>query len=463
MNPKIIIEYVQIADLIPASYNPRKITAEELNKLAHSIESNGFLEPVIVNRDNTIIGGHQRVKAAVSIGLTEVPVVYVDLDKDDEKALNIALNRIGGSFDEEMLTQLIQTIAADKLSNTGLDDDEIENALQKSLNPKDDEPPMVPPSQLGARTGDIWLLGDHVLMCGDATKSEDVMRLMDIPTTSHPEGAMADMVFTDPPYNVAYEGKTEDKMTIENDEMTPEGFRKFLVGASKNLIAHCSGAIYICMSSSEMGTLLGAFQESGGHFSSFIIWAKNTFTLGRSDWQSQYEPILYGWPKAVKNHYFVGWRDEGNVWDKLDNVRPFFDAEKNVTSIHIGDYHLELDGEVTGRVLDKTNQTNLWREKKPARNNVHPTMKPIPLVARAIVASSKLGGVVLDVFGGSFSTLIACEETGRIFRGLEISPGYVCVGIERWRKLTGKEAYRLNSDGTQTPWTEITQTSVGII
>jgi len=439
--PRLEISHVQIGLLTPAKYNPRKISESELQKLANSIELNGFLEPIIVNRDNTIIGGHQRLKAAARLGYTEVPVVYVDLDKDDEKALNIALNRIGGSFDEELLTQLIQTIAADKLKNTGLDDNEIENALQKSLNPQDDEPPMAPPSEPIARTGDIYLLGDHVIMCGDATKPEDVMRLMDVPTHTHPEGVIADMVFTDPPYNVAYEVAGKEK--IANDDMSAADFREFLLKVNKNLIAHCQGAIYICMSSTEMGTLMGTFVESGGHFSSFIIWAKNTFTLGRSDWQSQYEPILYGWPKAVKNHYFVGWRDEGNVWDKLGSVKPQYDAAKNKTLIQIGEYHLELDGEVTGRVLDKTNQTDLWREKKPARNGVHPTMKPIPLVARAIVASSKLGGVVLDVFGGSFSTLIACEQTGRVFRGLELSPAYIDVGIARWEQLTGRKAIKL--------------------
>lgn len=449
--------YVAIGELVPASYNPRKIKEEEIQKLVRSIEINGFIEPVVVNRDMTIIGGHQRVKAASRAGYTEVPVIFVDLDKDDEKALNIALNRIGGSFDEEMLTKLIQSITADKLQNTGLDANEIENALQKALNPQDDQPPEAPPAEPQARLGDVYLLGDHVLVCGDATKPEDVMRLMDVPTHAHPQGAVADMVFTDPPYNVAYE--VEGKEKIANDDLSPAAFREFLLKVNKNLMAHTSGVIYICMSSTEMATLMATFVEAGGHFSSFIIWAKNTFTLGRADWQSQYEPILYGWPKTVKNHYFVGWRDEGNVWDKLDTVRPQYDAEKNKTSIQIGDYHLELDGEVTGSILDKTNQTDVWREKKPARNGVHPTMKPIPLVARAIVASSKLGGTVLDVFGGSFSTLIACEETGRTFRGLELSPAYIQVGIERWIKLTGREAYRLNEDGSQTPWSEICQRS----
>lgn len=400
--PRFEMVYVAISELVPASYNPRKITEEELQKLSRSIEVNGFIEPVVVNRDMTIIGGHQRVKAAARLGYTEVPVVFVDLDKDDEKALN------------------------------------------------DDEPPMAPPSEPVARTGDIWLLGEHVLMCGDATKPEDVMRLMDVPTASHPEGATADMVFTDPPYNVAYE--VEGKEKIENDDMSPAAFREFLLKVNKNLMTHCNGAIYICMSSTEMGTLKDTFEQAGGHFSSFIIWAKNTFTLGRADWQSQYEPILYGWAKHIKNHYFVGWRDEGNVWDKLDTLKPRYDAAQNKTFIQVGEHHLELDGEVTGCVLDKTGQVDLWREKKPARNGVHPTMKPIPLVARAIVASSKLGGVVLDVFGGSFSTLIACEETGRIFRGLEVSPAYIDVGINRWKRLTGKEAFRLNQDGTQTPY-----------
>ena len=248
-----------------------------------------------------------------------------------------------------------------------------------------------------SKLGDIWLLGKHRLMCGDSTKVEDVSKLMD--------GHKADMVWTDPPYNVAYEGGgnyaahgTPKREMIKNDEMSPEQFRKFISDAIKNMLDFCDGVFYICMSSKELAALKDAFELNGGHWQAFIIWVKNTFTLSRSDWQNQYEPILYGWSKKSTNHYFVGFRDEGNVWEGIDALKPHFDGEK--TTINIGEYHLELNGKVEGRVMRKDGLTDIWREKKPSKSKIHPTMKPVNLVRKALIASSLQGQIVLDLFIG---------------------------------------------------------------
>ena len=235
----------------------------------------------------------------------------------------------------------------------------------------------------------------HRVLCGDATKQEDVDRLMG--------GAKADMVFTDPPYNVNYGATMKDKVRgndrkIANDNLG-DGFEKFLRAACGTILASVNGAVYICMSSSELHTLEKAFREAGGHWSTFVMWIKNTFTMGRSDYQRQYEPILYGW-KEGNEHFWCGARDQGDVW--------FVD--------------------------------------KPHVNDLHPTMKPVELVERAVVNSSNSGQIVLDPFGGSGSTLMACERTSRIARLMELAPEYVDVIVQRWQNATGRKA-RLEGHG----------------
>jgi DNA modification methylase len=221
-------------------------------------------------------------------------------------------------------------------------------------------------------------------LCGDATNKLDVDRVL--------EGGYADMVFCDPPYSVSYTGKTAKKLTIQNDDLGV-GFYDFLRDAFSKALPVTRGALYICMSSSELHTLFRAFTEAGGHWSTFIIWAKNTFTLGHSDYQRQFEPILYGWPNGTP-HYWCGARDQGDVW--------FVD--------------------------------------KPAVNDLHPTMKPVELVQRAVRNSSKGHDLVFDSFGGSGSTLIACETTGRHARLIELDPTYVDVIVKRWQDYTGQKA-----------------------
>jgi len=244
--------------------------------------------------------------------------------------------------------------------------------------------------------GDIWLLGDHRLLCGDSIQTESVEKVL--------AGGLADMVFTDPPYNVNYGATMKDKLRgkshrkIANDNLGG-GFEQFLRDACANLLAVTKGAIYVCMSSSELHTLHRAFTESGGHWSTFVIWAKNTFTMGRSDYQRQYEPILYGWKEGT-DHFWCGARDQGDV----------------------------------------------WLVKKPVSNDLHPTMKPVELVERAIRNSSKSRDTVLDPFGGAGSTLIACERAGRQARLVELEPRYCDVIVRRWQEYAGKTA-TLEADG----------------
>jgi DNA modification methylase len=243
--------------------------------------------------------------------------------------------------------------------------------------------------------GDVWILGEHRLLCGDATQMEAVEKVL--------AGGLADMVFCDPPYNVNYGATMKDKLRgthrpIANDNLGSD-FERFLRDACVNMLAVCKGSLYICMSSSEIHTLQRVFREAGGHWSTFVVWAKNTFTMGRSDYQRQYEPILYGWKEGA-DHFWCGARDQGDVW--------FI--------------------------------------KKPHVNDLHPTMKPVELVERAVRNSSKGRDTVLDPFGGSGTTLIACEKAGRQARVVELEPKYCDVIVRRWQEFGGKEA-TLDGDG----------------
>ena len=273
------------------------------------------------------------------------------------------------------------------LGLTGFGELELEKLLLGTDGDPDEAPE--PPAEPVSKPGDVWICGEHRVLCGDATVRADVEKLLD--------GELADMAFTDPPYNVNYANSAKDKLRGKNrpilNDTLGEGFGAFLHAASANMLAVTKGGIYICMSSSELDTLQKAFREAGGKWSTFVIWAKNTFTLGRADYQRQYEPILYGW-KDGADHYWCGARDQGDVW--------LFD--------------------------------------KPHKNDLHPTMKPVALVERAIRNSSKSRDNVLDLFGGSGTTMIAAERTGRRARLLELDPRYVDVIVHRWQETTGGSA-----------------------
>ncbi|WP_119352854.1 site-specific DNA-methyltransferase [Azohydromonas sediminis] len=395
------IEHWPTTKLLPYVRNARQHSEEQIARIAASIAEFGFVNPILAGADGVLVAGHGRLAAACKLGLATVPVVVLDhLTPTQRRALVLADNRLAelATWDDALLRIELEALQDDgfDLDLTGFDADALADLLAgeepEHVGQTDDDAVPDMPEDPVSRPGDVWLLGPHRLVCGDATTAEAYARLF-------PDGERADMVFTDPPYNVNYANSAKDKLRgkhrpILNDALG-EGFHDFLLAALRPTIAHCRGAIYVAMSSSELDTLQAAFRAAGGHWSTFIIWAKNTFTLGRSDYQRQYEPILYGWPEGGERHW-CGDRDQGDV----------------------------------------------WQIKKPQKNDLHPTMKPVELVERAIRNSSRPGDVVLDPFGGSGTTLIAAEKSGRVARLIELDPKYVDVIVRRWQDWTGQQATR---------------------
>jgi DNA modification methylase len=392
------IELWPLDRLVPYARNPRTHSDEQVDQIAASIVEFGWTNPVLVDSDAGILAGHGRLAAAKRLGLEQVPVVVLDhLSPAQRRAYIIADNRIAlnAGWDEVVLGEELAALQDDgfDLGLIGFTDEELAALLagpaEEQAGQTDEDQVPEAPEQPVSRPGDLWLLGPHRVLCGDATVLADVERVLG--------GQLADMAFTDPPYNVDYGHSAKDELRgkhrpILNDKLG-EGFEAFLHDACVNILTVTKGAVYVCMSSSELHTLHRAFTRAGGKWSTFIIWAKNTFTLGRADYQRQYEPILYGW-KDGADHYWCGARDQGDVW--------FVD--------------------------------------KPVRNDLHPTMKPVALVERAIRNSSKSRDVVLDPFGGSGSTLIACAKAGRQARLVELDPRYVDVIVRRFEGFSGERA-----------------------
>jgi DNA modification methylase len=396
------LELWPIDRLRPYERNPRTHSADQVAQIAASMVEFGFTNPILVDEADGILAGHGRLMAARELGLGEVPVVRLGhLTAAQKRAYVIADNQLAlrAGWNEELLAEELAWLRDETfdLDLLGFDAGELEQLLAPAGGETDaaeDEAPE-PPVEPVSRPGDLWLMGGHRVLCGDATMLTDVERVL--------AGSLADMAWTDPPYNVDYGNSAKDKLRgkdrrILNDSLG-DGFGAFLQDACTNLVTVTKGAVYIAMSSSELHTLQAAFTTAGGKWSTFIIWAKNTFTLGRADYQRQYEPILYGWPQGAE-HYWCGARDQGDVW--------FFD--------------------------------------KPVKNDLHPTMKPVALIERAIRNSSKRRDIVLDPFGGSGSTLIAAEKTGRQARLVELDPKYVDVIVKRWQDWTGGAA-TLEGDG----------------
>lgn len=399
------IEHWPLDKLLPYVRNARQHSEDQIAQIAASIAEFGFVNPILTGADGVLVAGHGRLAAAHKLGLATVPVVVLDhLTPTQRRALVLADNRLAelATWDNDLLRIELEALQDDgfDLDLTGFDADALADLLaseepEHEGQTEDDAVPDVPEEPV-SHPGDVWLLGPHRLVCSDATTAESFALLL-------PDGERADMVFTDPPYNVNYANSAKDKLRgkhrpILNDALGA-GFYDFLYDALALINAHTRGAIYVAMSSSELDTLQSAFRAAGGHWSTFIIWAKNTFTLGRADYQRQYEPILYGWPESAERHW-CGDRDQGDV----------------------------------------------WQIKKPQRNDLHPTMKPVELVERAIRNSSRAGDVVLDPFGGSGTTLIAAEKAGRVARLIELDPKYADVIVRRWQDWTGKQATR-ETDG----------------
>lgn len=390
------IQKIKIESLKPAEYNPRKDLKpedEEYQKIKKSITEFGYVAPVIVNSNMTVIGGHQRLKVLKELGYTEVECVVVDLDQEKEKALNIALNKISGDWDndklEELLAELKQTDI--DMDITGFSFDEVDEILKDITGSKEDDfdldQALVEIEEPISKRGDVWILGKNRLMCGDSTQKEDVMHLMN--------SQEADMLLTDPPYNVDYEGKTSEALKIENDNMSETEFYNFLLDSFKNMFDSIKygGSAYVFHADTEGLNFRNAFKSCGFKLAQCLVWVKNTFVMGRQDYQWRHEPILYGW-KPGAGHYFVDNRKQSTV--------------------------LEFD--------------------KPSRNAEHPTMKPVDLLVYLIKNSSKENDLILDLFGGSGSTLIAAEQTQRRCYTMELDPKYCDVIIKRWENLTGEKA-----------------------
>ena len=410
MGSGMLIEKKNTADLLPADYNPRKDLKPgdaEYEKLKRSIEQFGYVEPVIWNKTTgRVVGGHQRLKVLMDMGMTEVDCVVVEMDEDKEKALNIALNKISGDWDKDKLALLIADLQGTDfdVSLTGFEPAEIDDLFKDTLKDgvKDDDfdvgaelekPTMTKP-------GDIWTLGRHRLICGDSTKAETYDLLMGI--------TKANLVITDPPYNVNYEGSAGK---IKNDNMADDAFYNFLLDAYTQMHSAMAddASIYVFHADTEGLNFRRAFADAGFYLSGCCIWKKQSLVLGRSPYQWQHEPCLYGWKKNGKHQWYTGRKE-----------------------------------------------TTIWEFDKPKKNGDHPTMKPIPLLAYPIMNSSMSNSVVLDPFGGSGSTLIACEQTDRICYTVELDEKFCDVIVKRYiEQVGGSDEVSVIRDGLSYKYSEV--------
>ncbi len=394
MKQDMIIRKVPVTDINPAEYNPRKDLKPgdpAYEKLKRSMTEFGYVEPIIWNEETgNIVGGHQRYKVLVAEGHTEVECVIVKMSPEREKALNVALNKVTGDWEFEALADLIKDLEAQDfdVTLTGFDAAEIEDLFSQvhDKDATDDDYDVNKALEKAAfvKPGDVWLLGRHHLLCGDATKPEDVEKLMD--------GKKANLVLTDPPYNVDFESASGLK--IQNDKQDNDTFYSFLLAAFKNMAEHTApgGSIYVFHADTEGLNFRKAFIEAGFHLSGVCIWKKNSLVLGRSPYNWIHEPILFGWLRGGKHRWFTG-----------------------------------------------RSETTVWNYDKPKKNGEHPTMKPVPLLCYPIKNSSQVNGIVMDLFGGSGSTLIACEQIDRIAYTLELDPKYATVIVKRYIEQVGTD------------------------
>ena len=410
----MLIEKKNTADLLPADYNPRKDLKPgdaEYEKLKRSIEQFGYVEPVIWNKTTgRVVGGHQRLKVLIDMGISEVECVVVEMPEDKEKALNIALNKISGDWDKDKLALLIADLqGADfDVSLTGFDPAELDDLLDIGSDAKEDnfdvsaelEKPTF------SKAGDIWMLGRHRLICGDSTKTETFEMLMG--------STKANLVITDPPYNVNYEGSAGK---IKNDNMADEAFYNFLLAAYTQMHSAMAddASIYVFHADTEGLNFRRAFADAGFYLSGCCIWKKQSLVLGRSPYQWQHEPCLYGWKKNGKHQWYTGRKE-----------------------------------------------TTIWEFDKPKKNGDHPTMKPIPLLAYPIKNSTMSNAVVLDPFGGSGSTLIACEQTDRICYTVELDEKFCDVIVKRYIEQVGSvDEVSVIRDGLSYKYSEVVNEDSG--
>jgi DNA modification methylase len=395
------IERWVIEKLIPFAKNPRTHSDAQIAQIAASIAEFGFNNPILVDTQAGIIAGHGRLLAARKLQLKEVPVIVLDhLSEAQKRAYILADNQLAlnAGWDEDLLRAELVALQEGEfnLNLIGFEDEELARLLAAQdaaagLTDEDDTPEL--PQAPVSVTGDLWVLGSHRLLVGDAADASAVTQLM--------AGGAASLVFTDPPYNVDYEGYTENRLTIQGDRMSDADFRHFLEAAFRSCRAAVKpgASLYICHSSSWQREFQDALEAAGFEVRCQIIWAKNTFAWGFGRYKFQHEPLFYAHVAGQSDPWY------GNK-----------------------------------------SQSTLWQENKPAANRIHPTAKPVELIERALINSSKFGDIVADLFGGSGSTLIACERRGRKARLMEIDPRYADCIVRRWQEYTGKHAL-LEGDG----------------
>jgi DNA modification methylase len=439
------IVYRKISELIPYEKNPRK-NKKAIDKVAGSIQEFGFKNPLIIDDKDIVVAGHTRLQAALKLGLDEVPTIQItDLSEEQIKAFRIADNKTQeyAEWDEELLAAELEDLknSSYNVEFTGFDIEEI-NSLFDNLGKTTEEVyeddfdmNEALEAESFCKLGDVWQLGNHRLMCGDSTKLEHVKKLM--------AGELADMVFTDPPYNVNYEGGTGLK--IENDNMEDSAFYSFLLDAYTSMFESLKkgGPIYVCHADSEGRNFRNAFHDAGFLMKQCLVWVKNSMVLGRQDYQWKHEPILYGW-KPGASHKWYGGRKKTTVLEYPQELTVKENKDNTLITFRIGLNEVVLKVPSYEVIPSSDNTTTVWRVEKPAKNGIHPTMKPIELCARAIKNSSKYGDIVLDLFGGSGSTLIACEEISRRGYLMEFDHKYASAIIRRWENLTGKKAIKVS-------------------
>lgn len=392
MVSKLQIIYRNPSDLKGYEKNSRTHSEDQIERIQASINEFGFINPVVIHSDDVIVAGHARVEAAIALGIKEIPTINAShLTKTQMRAYVIADNRLAelSDWDEDILKgELSDLMGLDfDINLTGFDDDYFDLSADGILEEdRIDNTEIEPPENPVTRKGDVWIMGNHKVMCGDSLSPESIAELC---------GDKVDLWITDPPYNVAYQGGTSEALTIQNDDMEDSDFRKFLTGAyiAADGVMKDGAVFYIWHADSEGYNFRGACIDVGWQVRQCLIWQKNTFVLGRQDYHWQHEPCLYGWKSGAAHNWYS----------------------------------------------DRT-QTTLLEFDKPQRNDVHPTMKPLDLFKYQIENSSKRGDIVLDSFGGSGTTLIACESLGRKARLMELDERYVDVIVKRWQEFTGLQA-----------------------
>lgn len=397
----IKIEYQDAKAITPYARNSRTHSDEQVAQVAASIKEFGWTNPILVDETNTIIAGHGRLMAAQRLGLSEVPTIMLEgLTEGQKRAYVIADNKLAlnAGWDEEMLAVEIEELINEgfDLDLTGFGEDEIDSLLAEANKVQDgltddDEVPEVPIDPVSVK-GDVWICGRHRIACGDATVQTDIEKLMG--------GQLADMLLTDPPYNVDYTGKTKDALKIQNDKMTDDGFRQFLVDSfsTADTVMKKGAVFYIWHADSEGYNFRGACYDIDWEIRQCLIWDKDVMVMGRQDYHWKHEPCLYGWKKGASH-----------LW------------------------------------ASDRKQTTILKFDRPKRNDVHPTMKPVDLMEYQILNNTKGADIVLDLFGGSGSTLIAAEKSGRNAYINELDEKYVDVIVKRWQDFTGQQALHLET------------------